>query len=52
MMEDPVHKREDLEIVGAAMEVHTVPGSGFLEPAYQEALEIESGSRRLPFASR
>ena len=28
-------------IVGAAIEVHTVLGSGFLEAIYQEALERE-----------
>lgn len=39
-------------IVGAAMEVHRQLGSGFLEPVYQEALEIESETRRLPFVSR
>lgn len=47
-----IYKEEVFAIVGAAMEVHTVLGSGFLEPVYQEALEIESRSRQLPFVSQ
>jgi len=45
-------KEEVFSIVGAAMEVHTVLGSGFLEGVYQEALEIESRTRKLPFESQ
>lgn len=40
---------ETYEIVGAAMEVYYKLGSGFLEPVYQQALEIELGIRRIPF---
>jgi GxxExxY protein len=52
MMAELIYKDEVFAIVGAAMEVHTVLGSGFLEPVYQEALEIESRSRNLPFVSQ
>jgi GxxExxY protein len=32
--------------------VHKVLGSGFLEPVYQEAMEIESRGRGLPFEAQ
>ncbi len=51
-MVELIYKEEVFAIVGAAMEVHTVLGSGFLEPVYQEALEIESRTRNLPFVSQ
>ncbi len=51
-MIDLILKDEVFAIVGAAMEVHRVLGSGFLEAVYQEALEVESTSRLLPFGSQ
>ena len=37
-------------IIGAAMEVHRVLGSEFLEPVYQAALEEEFARRSIPHA--
>ena len=44
-----IYKDESYKIIGACMEVHTTLGCGFLEPVYQEALEIELGKRKIPF---
>lgn len=38
--------------IGAAIEVHKILGSGFLEAVYQEALEIEFGLQKVPFESQ
>ena len=42
-------KEEVFAIIGAALEVHNALGCGFLEPVYQEALEIELDQRKIPF---
>ena len=45
-------KDEVYAIVGAATEVYNELGCGFLEPVYQEAMEIELFERRIPFESQ
>jgi GxxExxY protein len=40
------------QIIGAALEVHKELGCGFLEPVYQEALELELSDRRIPFRAQ
>jgi GxxExxY protein len=51
-MAELILKDEVYAVVGAAIEVHRVLGSGFLEPVYQEAMEIESKIRSLPFEAQ
>jgi len=49
LREDLVLKDEVYAIIGAAMGVHSELGAGFLEAAYQEAMEIEMTLRQIPF---
>jgi GxxExxY protein len=47
-----IHKDESYAIMGACFEVYTEKGCGFLEPVYQECLEIELAMRGIPFKSQ
>lgn len=51
-MRDLIFKSEVYNIIGSAMDVHRNLGCGFLEPVYQEALEIEFSRRNIPFESQ
>ena len=44
-----VYKEESYKIIGACLEVHNELGPGFLEPVYQEALEVELTNQNIPF---
>lgn len=48
-MTEIIFKEEVYQVVGAAMDVYYQLGRGFLEPIYQEAMEIELSRRRIPF---
>ncbi|NWJ40607.1 MAG: GxxExxY protein [Geothrix sp.] len=47
--EDLLFKDEAFAIVGAAMEVHSVLGHGFLEAVYADAMALELSRRGIPF---
>ena len=51
-MDNLLYRDEVFEIIGAAIEVHKELGNGFLEPVYQESLQIELGLRHIPFIAQ
>jgi GxxExxY protein len=44
-----LYEPESYQIIGACFEVYREKGCGFLEPVYQECLEIELRLRGVPF---
>ena len=51
-MAELIYREESYRIMGACFEVYRSMGRGFLEPVYQECLEIELAERGIPFASQ
>ena len=47
-----IYKDESYAIMGACFEVYKEKGSGFLEPVYQECLEIELELRGILFVPK
>jgi len=52
MQTEPIFKEESYKIAGACFEVYREKGCGFLEPVYQECLEIELRSQGIPFLAQ
>ena len=40
-MDKIIYKEESYQIIGKCFEIHNIPGSGFLEIVYKDALEYE-----------
>jgi GxxExxY protein len=47
-----LYKDESYTISGACFEVYKEKGNGFVEPVYQECLELEFGLQKIPFSSQ
>ena len=50
-MADLLYKDESYKIIGACFEVYNQKGYGFIEPVYQECLQIEFELQGIPFVS-
>ena len=51
-MADILFKEESFKVIGACFEVHNDKGSGFVEPVYQECLELELDLQSIPFTAQ
>ncbi|MCP5521353.1 MAG: GxxExxY protein [Verrucomicrobiales bacterium] len=49
---DIVYKLESYDLMGACFEVYREQGCGFVEPVYQECLEMELTDRNIPFQAQ
>jgi GxxExxY protein len=47
-----LYKDESYSLIGACFEVYKEMGCGFVEPVYQECLEIELGLRQIHFSPK
>lgn len=45
-------KDESYAIIGACFEVYKEKGNGFVEPVYQECLELEFTTQKIPFSAQ
>ena len=48
-MSDLIYPEESYAIIGACFDVYNEKGCGFLEPVYHDCMELELGSRKIPF---
>jgi GxxExxY protein len=51
-MVDILYQEESYRIMGACFEVYKLMGCGFLEPVYQECLELELARLDIPFKAQ
>ena len=51
-MAELLYKEESYKIIGACFEVYNQKGYGFIEPVYQECLQIEFALQGIPFVSQ
>ena len=51
-MVELLYREESYKIIGACFEVYNQKGYGFIEPVYQECLQIEFALQGIPFVSQ
>ena len=51
-MAEIIYKDESYAIMGACFEVYKEKGHGFVEPVYQECLELELTAQNIPFEAQ
>ncbi|MBT5018738.1 GxxExxY protein [bacterium] len=51
-MAEILFKEESYKIMGAMFNVYKEMGCGFLEPVYQECVDLELNDQKIPFASQ
>ena len=51
-MSDIVYRGESYRVMGACFEVYKEMGCGFVEPVYQECLQIELTLQQIPFVAK
>jgi len=51
-MAEILFKDESYQVMGAMFEVYREMGSGFLEPVYQECVELELTDQKIPFIAQ